>query len=56
MLDGRVERLKKKESLIGLEFDSISDWFPLGLLPHSWFSYGFYPHVMNIYFSVNWAG
>ncbi|UPA28508.1 MAG: CDP-diacylglycerol--serine O-phosphatidyltransferase [Verrucomicrobiota bacterium] len=33
MLDGRVARLKKKESLFGLEFDSISDMVSFGVAP-----------------------
>ncbi|MDR1906804.1 MAG: CDP-diacylglycerol--serine O-phosphatidyltransferase [Puniceicoccales bacterium] len=33
MLDGRVARLKKKESLFGLEFDSICDMVSFGVAP-----------------------
>lgn len=33
LLDGRVARLKKKESLFGLEFDSISDMVSFGVAP-----------------------
>ncbi|MDR3317702.1 MAG: CDP-diacylglycerol--serine O-phosphatidyltransferase [Puniceicoccales bacterium] len=33
MLDGRVARLKKKESLFGMEFDSICDMVSFGVAP-----------------------